>query len=256
MDNTLFYKSFGFWLLSAQKSRHTDNARGIDCHFLARMLRGTARFVTCSGEEMEVAAGDVFYLPLGLCYHSYWTPDRGGVEWESYAFLYFPDKSGRQYAMQKLDANAALHAHLNALAADMRVSPSSVSHLYAALGEALPRMRETDHDPRRDLYAKARSYIHAHPDLRVSDLARHCGMSESGLYAFFRSYANTTPIAEKNRMLARRAIALLASTDLSVEEISDRVGFQSVAYFRKILRAETGKTPTELRRERSSKFNL
>ena len=256
MDNTLFYNSFGFRMLSAKKCRHTDNSRGIDCHFLARMQRGTARFVTCSGEEMELAAGDVFYLPLGLCYHSYWTPLDGSVEWESYAFLCFPDRSGKQYAMQRLEASTALHASLDALAADMRVSPKSVAHLYAALGEALPRMRESTPDPRRDLYAKARSYIHAHPDLRVPELARHCGMSESGLYAFFKSYAGTTPITEKNRILAGRAVTLLGTTDLPIEVISERVGFQSVAYFRRIVKAEYGRTPTELRREQRKKFGL
>jgi len=254
MDNTLFYNSFKFRSLSGKKYRHTDNSRGIDCHFLARMLHGSARFVSESGEEMRIGVGDVFYLPLGLRYHSYWTPDSEGVEWESYAFLCFPDKSGKQYAMQKADASNLLHAHLDALAADMRVSPTSVSHLYAALGELLPRMRECDPDPHRDLYSKARAYIHTHPDFRVPELARHCGMSESGLYAFFRSHANTTPIAEKNRILAGRAITLLGTTDLPVEVISERVGFQSVAYFRRIIKAEYGKTPTELRREQRKNF--
>jgi AraC family transcriptional regulator of arabinose operon len=256
MDNALFYNSFGFRILSAKKYRHTDNSRGIDRHFLARMQRGTARFVTSAGEEMRVAPGDVFYLPLGLCYHSFWTPEDGVVEWESYAFQYFPDRSGKRYAMQKLAWSAEMTSHLDALAADLRVSPTSVSHLYAVLGEALPSLRETEQDPKKKLYAKARGYIHAHPHLRVSELARHCGMSESGLYAFFKSYANTTPIAEKNRILAGRAITLLGSTDLPIEQISERVGFQSVAYFRRILREVCGKTPTEIRREQRAKFGL
>lgn len=256
MDDTLFYNSFAFRLHTVHHFRHTDNSRGTDCHFLARMRCGRARFVTASGEVMEVEAGEVFYLPLGLCYHSFWTPKDGVVEWESYAFLYIPDKSGKQYAMQKLTAPTAMQAHLDALSENPRVSLRSVSHLYAALGEALPTMREVEHDPKKELYAKARGFIHAHPDLRVSELARHCGMSESGLYAFFRSYANTTPIAEKNRILAGRAVTLLGSTDLPIEQISERVGFQSVAYFRRILREIYGKTPTELRREQRAKFGL
>lgn len=249
MDNTLFYNSFRFHLLSSKKARHTDNSKGIDCHFLARMRRGQARFVAASGEVMEVTAGEVFYLPLGLCYHSYWTPDGGTVDWESYAFLYFPDKSNKRYAMQVIPASAEMGTHLEALSENLHVTPATVAHLYAILGEALPTMREVEQDPKKELYDKARAYIHAHPDLRVPDLARHCGMSESGLYAFFRTYANTTPIAEKNRLLVKRAITLLASTDLSIEVISERIGFQSVAYFRKAVKRETGKTPTELRQE-------
>lgn len=256
MDNTLFYNSFHFRMLSAKKYRHTDNSRGIDCHFLARMRHGSARFVTEAGEVMEVGVGDIFYLPLGLRYHSYWTPDAHGAQWDSLAFLYFPDKSGKRYAMQKLTSTETAHAHLDAIAADPHVTPSSVAHLYAVLGEAMGELRMIDPDPRQELYSRARSYMHAHPDVRVPELARHCGMSESGLYAFFKSYAGTTPITEKNHILIKRAVTLLGSTDLPIEEISERVGFQSVAYFRKLFKEECGKTPTEIRREQRKQFGL
>ena len=74
-------------------------------------------------------------------------------------------------------------------------------------------------------------------------------MSESGIYAFFKSYGGTTPIEVKNRILINRAVDLLTTTDLSVEEICSRVGFCNAAYFRKQLRRVTGKTPHEIRRE-------
>ena len=73
-------------------------------------------------------------------------------------------------------------------------------------------------------------------------------MSESGVYAFFRTFG-TTPIELKNAMLAERAVALISSTDLSVEEICGRLGLSSYAYFRKVIRDFAGKSPTEIRRE-------
>ena len=81
-------------------------------------------------------------------------------------------------------------------------------------------------------------------------------MSESGLYAFFRNYAGSTPINLKNKIKTENAVALLESTDLSVEEISQRTGFCSAEYFRKITKQKTGKTPTEIRRERDPKIGL
>ena len=74
-------------------------------------------------------------------------------------------------------------------------------------------------------------------------------MSESGLYAFMREHGHTTPIGLKNRLLVEKAVELLSSTDLSVEEISARLGFCSSAYFRKIVKEQTGKTPTQLRKD-------
>ena len=113
-------------------------------------------------------------------------------------------------------------------------------------------MKRSDFDPKRELFSKARHYIYRNTEFKVSDLARYCGMSESGLYAFFRSYANTTPIEEKKRILVQKAITLLVSTDLTVESIAARLGFDSIAYLRKIIKAQTGRTPSEIR---SSRFD-
>ena len=258
MDNIQFYNSFCFSVISWKKDKHTDNSRGITRHFVARMRSGNGRIVAEGGEEMLVRAGDLFYLPRGLRYHSYWTPDKKGktVEWESYGFDLFPCKSGRTYVMQKLNPPASALAHLDRIDARAGISVSAIGYFYAFMGETFPTMKRSDSDAQRELLSKARHYIHNHPDFKVPELARHCGMSESALYAFFRSYAGTTPIEEKNRILADRAISLLGSTDLSIEQISERIGFQSVAYFRKIVKEQTGKTPTEIRHEQLRKYNL
>ena len=48
--------------------------------------------------------------------------------------------------------------------------------------------------------------------------------------------------------MIQHAIELLANTDMTVEEISRRVGFSSSNYFRKIFIKLTDKTPKELRK--------
>ena len=258
MDNIQFYNSFHFSVISLKKDKHTDNSRGITRHFVARMLCGQARVVADSGEELLLRAGDLFYLPQGLRYHSYWIVDVDGgtVAWESYGFDLFPCKSGRKYVMQKLHPSDRALSYLNQIDVNAEISVSAIGYFYAFMGETFPTMKRSDSDTQRELFSKARHFIHNHPDFKVPELARHCGMSESALYAFFRTYANTTPIEEKNRILVARAISLLGSTDLSVEEISERIGFQSVAYFRKIVKEQTNKTPTEIRREQLKKYNL
>ena len=249
MNNILFYKSFLFRLLSFKHEKHSDNSMGIDCHFLARMRKGHARLVSDRQEEMLLEAGDVFYLPMGLRYHSYWFPIDGAVEWESYLFTYFPCSTGAEYAMQKLSLDKDTLSLLDRLSEDMTVNASTVGLLYEVLGRLLPTMREMQTDPQQELLAKAKEYISTHTHFQISDLARHCGISESGLYAFFRSYAHTTPIEVKNTLLVEKAVLLLTSTDLSVEEISERVGIQTTAYFRKLVKEKTGKTPTQIRKD-------
>jgi AraC-like DNA-binding protein len=223
------------------------------------MWRGSARFVTLTGEEMAVHAGDVFYLPRGLQYHSYWESDAETAqpaEWDSYGFSLFPCPTEAHYKMQILTCDAEALAELDRIKQDPTVSPSTIGRLFLFLGQLLPTMIEENPDPRAQLLAKARQYMRENPDFRVGALARACGISESGLYAFFRDYAGTTPIAMKNQMKVEVALDLLASTDLSIEEISDRLRFSSAAYFRKIVREQTGKTPSALRRENRGAHRL
>ena len=83
---------------------------------------------------------------------------------------------------------------------------------------------------------------------KVSELARACNMSESGLFAFFRDYAHTTPISLKQKVLSERAVEALCCTDRSVEEIARDLGFCSSAHLRKTLKSVMGKTPSGIRR--------
>lgn len=252
MDHMLFYKSFAFRTLFAKHGHHTDNSGGIQRHFVARIIKGSARFVSLTGEEMLVRRGDIFYLPQGLQYHSYWESDDHETlraEWNSYGFQLFPNPHETRYKMQILHCDDEALSYFNQLDKDLSVSPSSVGWLYLFLGKILPHMEEEVPNPQAQLLTRAKQYMLQNPDFKVGDLARYCNISESGLYAFFRSYAQTTPIAMKNQMKVENAIGLLSSTDLSIEEISDLLNFSSPAYFRKIVKEKTGKTPSALRRE-------
>lgn len=253
MNNTLFFKSFVFRIHSFRTPRHTDNSKGIDVHFIARMRSGRGEIYEKGKRVLTLEAGDVFYLPEGFCYNSYWMPDEKThtVEWESYGFKYFPDGSGYKYAPTKLYPSGETLEILDRLAESMEVDSLSVGRLYSFLGSVSNDFKPMNINDGDDLLLKAREYISEHSELRVPSLARYCGMSESGLYAFFKAKAGMTPIEMKNQMQAERAVNLLLTTDLSVEEISCRLGYRSIAHFRRIVRANTGKTPTEIRKNQA-----
>ncbi|MBE6594623.1 MAG: helix-turn-helix domain-containing protein [Ruminococcaceae bacterium] len=250
MDHMQFYNSFAFRTLCYQGQRHTDNSAGIACHFLARMRCGSGRIVPLYGEPLQLSAGDVFYLPRGLRYHSYWYGDPaadGRVEWESHRFDLLPTKEDT-LALQTVTASADVHALLDRLAAEGDVTARSVGLLYLVMGELMPLMKRQTLSQGAAFAASVRAYIEAHPDFRVAELARHCGMSESGLYACFRRELGTTPLGLRNRIKVERATVLLEETDLSVEEIAERLGFGNAACFRKIVKEVTGKTPSAIRK--------
>jgi len=259
MDNMRFYNSFVFVRFSFQSAKHTDNMSGINTNYIARINKGKGIIKTKDNNTITVMPGDVFYLPLGLKYESDWFPSDNGeetVEWDSFSFVNIPTNEGDKYEPQKLSLSQNGKKMLDLLCSDMTVSASSVGLLYFVLGDALPKMTRKVKDSREALLESAKRYIVSSPSFTVPDLARYCHMSESAVYAFFRNYAHTTPIEFKNAIQIDNAVNLLGSTDLTVEEISERIGFKSTVYFRKILKDRTGKTPTEIRKEQFMKNNV
>ena len=254
MEQAHFCKSFGFHLLKITYNRHNDNSAGIPSHFIARMKSGKGLIRTLDGEELHLSAGDIFYLPMGLRYHSYWSVDErsGEVAWESYGFTVIPDRENRRFVMQRLFPSPESVLYLDRLAQDMNVSPSSVGLLYLFLGENLATMKETERNPKDELFRRASEYIRSHHDFRVYELARACNISESGLYAFFRDYAHTSPIQLKRRFAVDKGVELLICTDRTVEDIAAQLGFCSSAYFRKAVKAITGQTPSQIRKNARS----
>ena len=258
MNNMFFSKSFAFRIISHQKCIHTDNSGGLDKNYVARMTSGSGLIAELNGNELKISKGDVFFLPMGIRYHSYWTPcnESGRVEWESYGFTYFPDVDDRHFCAQIIDTDKDADALLDTIKSDMTISPRSVGAFYSFLGRVIPSMECVGLDENSFLFQKATEFIENKTCFKVSELAKECGMSESALYSFFKSYSGQTPTEVKNRLRIKKAVALLGSTDMSVEEISSFLGFGTVAYFRKVFSGIMGKTPTEVRKEQFKKYNL
>ncbi|QID17536.1 helix-turn-helix domain-containing protein [Nitrogeniibacter mangrovi] len=85
-------------------------------------------------------------------------------------------------------------------------------------------------------------------DLSVEQLAGKALMSPR---TFMRRFKAATGRLPGNYLQARRiAVAreLLEAGAQSIREVSDRVGYEDLAYFRKLFKRETGMTPAEYRR--------
>ena len=63
----------------------------------------------------------------------------------------------------------------------------------------------------------------------------------------FRREVGLTPVRYRHTLLVQEAMGLLLRTNLTVEEISDRLGFSSSCYFRRVFSSIAGKTPREIR---------
>lgn len=243
MKSAVFYNSFFFTQYRYERYHYTDARDGASRHFIGMLDSGHCRIVS---DDITIVAGpgEPFYIPMGLSYQSYWFSE-DTVALRSCGFVYFPEMERSGFRLQKLPVE---------LAETVRNIPligapdsAALSVLFGLLAKALPKMERTGFDQAGCLYERAVDFMRHNGDSSVTQVARHCGVSESALYASFKRHG-TTPNQVRQELLMTHAKHLLTTTDASVQEISDGLGFSSSSYFRKVLFRHTGKTPTQIRK--------
>ncbi len=245
MTQLLCAESFLLNHVRFREKHYNDARKGNNCHYIGFLRKGSVRIVsehcTLSAEE-----GELFYIPMGLRYQSFWSgfPE---IFFESFGFSFFPSSAGTRYVLQKIPLTEEILSAVESLSSHLAVDCRSVSELYRLISLMLPVMQTEDAGDKHRAVEEAISYMRANDRITVPELAHVCRISESGLYAAFRETKGCTPIEMWHRILAERAETFLVSTDFSVEEIAERLGFCSASYFRKILREVTGRTPREIR---------
>jgi AraC-like DNA-binding protein len=82
----------------------------------------------------------------------------------------------------------------------------------------------------------------------VEDAARICATSSSHFMYFFKRVTGQSFLAYLNHFRVAKAQALLGSTDKSISEISQEIGFCDQSHFGVVFRKLVGMTPLAYRR--------
>lgn len=247
MNDTLFLKNFKFNEYRYRDNKHTDNSTGVDLHFIGYMKAGKA-VILSGAQRLELYKGDMFYIPKGCRYHSYWTGENE-ILFDSIGFIYFPSKSSNGYALQKINYDSELYDMFKPLSDSKELSASSVGRLYTLLGRLEGILAEAPTDTQTAAIENLLLLVRQDPSRSMAEYASDCGISESTLYLYVKHALGKTPNRIRQEALCEKAVRLLTTTNLTVEEICDSVGFSSASYFRKVLFSVTGKTPSMLRKE-------
>lgn len=85
--------------------------------------------------------------------------------------------------------------------------------------------------------------------ISLEDLSNFAHVNKTTLIFIFRQFYSTTPIKYINDLRMRKAKDLLRNSDISISEISELVGFQSIHYFSRSFKEREGCSPLVYRRE-------
>lgn len=210
-----------------------------------------------------VREGELLYIPQGSTYSATWYTD--GYDISECVSLHFELPGGffnsRRTKIQKLSAcdnadadfESVLNLYRDHESADEKKSFKKQTMILSRLYDLISRLTDQiavgadNTDPH---LLPALDYLQAHPTdhVSVAELAAMCYISESYFYVLFRDSVGVPFTEYKNSLVIAKAERLLIEKpELSIEEISTKLGFSSSAYFRRVFQRFLGCSPREYR---------
>jgi LacI family transcriptional regulator len=125
-----------------------------------------------------------------------------------------------------------------------------LAHLIPPLGIAVRGSTDVQATDDADVSAAVRFIrTHATDGINVEDVLRAVPLSRRVLEARFEKLLGRTPHEEITRVQIERVKELLAETDLPLAVVAHRAGYKHMEYMSVVFKRETGRSPTQYRRE-------
>ena len=211
------------------------------------LLNGEMRFETREKNVLSCRTGDVIFLPQGSYYRALFRGAEGKTENflvnfvcdESGAFPQSPVKVLENAPMELKEAFARF---VGDAAEPKKSDLRRKGELYLLLAR-IAESRVSGADRHEKILLAAREMLENEPALPISKIARRCAVSESGLRALFQKKYGFSPLHYRMEARLGKAAALLESTDFSVDQIADRLGFFDSASFCRAFKKKNGVSP-------------
>lgn len=270
LASSLYITDIGYY--PSARHHHRCREEGIDQYVLIYCVDGSGWY-TLHGTRHEVGKDQYFILPSGVP-HAYGAVEDG--KWTIY-WVHFRGEHAAIYsegAQQPQSINTALNSRINDRnnifeeifstlhfgegIEDLRYASSLLHHYLASLRylrqfRTTSRLGAPQHPFEKgkevEVVEAAIHYMSEHIERRVTmkDLANYVGYSTSHFSSLFRQQTGISPLAYFNKMKIDHACQLLEQTDLHINQICFKVGFDDSLYFSRLFSKTTGMAPKAYR---------
>lgn len=240
-NNILLYDKFSFNKFVLYEKHYTDQRDGCPYNYIAYMLSGSAKIVS-KDKTIYIKQGDVFHIPIGLMYQSYWYGENISFYSFGYTELFAADE--KKFSLQVIECDEKIKTFLKSIPTEgNNVTCRAISLFYEAAATLFPKMKSENVSRREGIREKIKEQITLHPHAQIPQIAKECGISEAYLYSLFKNPNNF-----RQKILVEKGVHLLLTTDKKVEEIAGMLNFSSASYFRAVMKKHIGKTPSQVRK--------
>ncbi|MBR6828092.1 MAG: AraC family transcriptional regulator [Prevotella sp.] len=243
-----------------------ERRQAIDAYVLIYCMEGRGWYEV-QDKRYEVQGNQYFILPPGYP-HAYGAS--ANQPWTIY-WLHFTGNHAAIYSEGQLapqDITPAPNSRINErqhifeeIFSTLQYSTDSESLRYASslLHYYLASMRYLRHyrhpaslptiSDSRDFVAAVTHYMHENLERRLTldDLAHYTGYSPSHFSLLFRQQAGESPLARFTRLKLDRACILLQTTDMRINQICHKLGFDDPYYFSRLFKQQKGLSPKQYR---------
>ena len=138
-------------------------------------------------------------------------------------------------------------AHLSK-ARDLRYSLAAYEFMGVAVETAQTLSQAASLEKGHSSLARCLNYIehNLHRELSLDELSKHSYLGVSRISQLFRENLNVSPLQYIARRKTEVAERLLGECGLGVGEVAEKLGFNSISYFSRFFKRQTGRNPSTL----------
>ena len=241
-----------------------ESGRTLESFTLVYITRGGGVFESSSGGRQAIREGDLFIIHPGEWHRHQPDPVTG---WDEY-WVEFDGEQARRIMRQKEFSPASpvhtIGADEQILRLFLEIAESTqtqapgfeqiiatqasqvVARLVAHLRYSSPEAQRIE-----TIIRRARLHIlkNASQAIDTHSLARELGISYSALRHNFKQLTGLPPGQYQIQIRLNKARRLLRNSTLSIQEIAERLGFESIYYFSRLFKKKTGLAPLAYRRK-------
>ncbi len=217
------------------------------------VLNGQIDFVSPQMDTLCAKAGDIIFLPKNSYYEARFRIELGEID--NYLINFESDKDFYCTKPMLISENASFACielfgqFIDEMYNVENMNFRSKGLFYLLLDSVLTKNKapKSVHDI---AFKKAKLLLKKPENISISQIARECSVSESGLRKIFSDKIGISPTQFRLKEKLNQAKHLLESTDMSVGEISDNLNFYDAAYFCKLFHKQMGLSPKQYRQNK------
>jgi len=220
-------------------------------HALSYRIKGNSKFVT-KENELTANSKDITFVPKNTEYTLY-ASDEKLIVIHFLSDNILPDKIKKfsprnpAYFERKF---FELHSVWSKKHPGYEYECKSI--IYKIISRIESEISEIKPKSKFELISEATEYIHEHftENITVEFLSKMSMVSDTYFRKLFFMHFKTTPVKYINKLKLEYAKELLYSDYYTIEEVSEKCGFNNINYFSTFIKKQTGMSPSQISKQK------